>query len=145
MGTGPTSTFVHDLEYYFDTLDGSYMPAVEDNLQRPLMDFIDANMDRWGIKYLMRPDGPPFITLDVTEKMAEFGIDSKGFREITLRMGAPMLVTCGMLRVSLTGFDKSQHATVLPVIKQKLDDILSLDEHSEVVAAFKEANPIYSK
>lgn len=143
MGTGPTSTFVHDLEYYFDTLDGSYMPAVEDNLQRPLMDFIDANMDRWGIKYLMRPDGPPFITLDVTEKMAEFGIDSKGFREITLRMGAPMLVTCGMLRVSLTGFDKSQHATVLPVIKQKLDDILSLEADSELVTAFKEANPIY--
>lgn len=145
MGTGPTSTFVHDLEYYFDTLDGSYMPAVEDNLQRPLMDFVDANMDRWGVKYLMRPDGPPFITLDITEKMAKLGVNSKGFREITLRMGAPMLVSSGMLRVSLTGFDKSQHEAVLPVIKQKLDDILSLDEHSELVAAFKEANPIYSK
>ena len=69
MGTGPTSTFVHDLEYYFDTLDGSYMPAVEDNLQRPLMDFVDANMDRWGVKYLMRPDGPPFITLDIKDKL----------------------------------------------------------------------------
>ena len=40
----------------------------------------------------MRPDGPPFITLDVSDKLLEMGVTSKGFREITLRLGVPVLV-----------------------------------------------------
>merc|ERR1711871_1481311 len=92
MGTGPTSTFVHDLQYYHDTLDGNYMRSVEDKLQRPLMDFIDKNLDRWGIDYLVRPDGPPFITLDVSPLMQKLKLKDKGFRELTLRLATPCLV-----------------------------------------------------
>ena len=144
MGTGPTSTFVHDLGYYRDTLDNTYMPSVETNLLRPLMDFVDANMERWGVKYLMRPDGPPFITLDVRDKLVELGLSNKGLREMSLRLGGPVLIDKGNLRISLTGFDKSTHGEVLPHIKEKIDMILSLTREDPLVVAFKEANPFYA-
>lgn len=102
VATGPTSTFVHDLQYYYDTLDDTYMRSVEEKLQKPMLAFIDENLERWGVEYLIRPDGPPFITLDVSAKLSELGLTSEGYRELTLRMGCPVLVndvsklTCGI-------------------------------------------------
>ena len=69
VATGPTSVFVHDLPYYRDTLDDAYMPSVWEKLQKPMLAFVDQHKERWGCDYLARPDGPPFITLDVREKL----------------------------------------------------------------------------
>lgn len=143
VATGPTSTFVHDLKYYYDTLDDTYMRSVEDKLQKPMLDYIDANKDRWGVDYLVRPDGPPFITLDIKDKLKELGLKSKGFRELTLRMGSPVLVNEGVLRIALTGFDKSMHDTMLPEMLERLDDMLSIKADDAVVTKFLEANPFY--
>merc|ERR1711988_1750991 len=143
VATGPTSTFVHDLKYYYDTLDDTYMRSVEEKLQKPMLDYIDANKDRWGVDYLVRPDGPPFITLDIKDKLKELGLKSKGFRELTLRMGSPVLVNEGVLRIALTGFDKSMHDALLPEMLQRIDDMLSVKADDPLVVKFLEANPFY--
>ena len=75
------------------------MRSVEDKLQKPMLQYIDDNKARWGIDYLVRPDGPPFITLNVRDKLKELGIKSKGFRELTLRLGVPVLVNDGVVRI----------------------------------------------
>lgn len=143
VATGPTSTFIHDLPYYHATLDDDYMPSVEAKLQRPLMAYIDEHKDRWGVDYLVRPDGPPFVTLNVREKIDALGLTSKGFRELTLRCAMPCLVDSGNLRLALTGFDKSQHDTVLPLILERLDFVLSMQPDDEMLRVFKDANPWY--
>jgi hypothetical protein len=63
------------------------MGSVKYKLQRPRMDFIDANFDRWDVEYLACPDGPPFISLDFSRKLKSLGVTSKGFRVMTLRIG----------------------------------------------------------
>lgn len=143
VATGPTSTFVHDLPYYHDTLDDDYMPSVERKLQRPLMAYVDEHKDRWGVDYLVRPDGPPFVTLDVRDKIDGLGLTSKGFRELTLRCAMPCLVDSGNLRLALTGFDKATHDAVLPLVLDRLDFVLSLEPDDEIVRVFKAANPWY--
>lgn len=145
VATGPTSTFIHDLQYYYDTLDDTYMRSVEDKLQKPMLDYIDANKERWGVDYLVRPDGPPFITLDIKAKLKELGLKSKGFRELTLRMGSPVLVADGVLRIALTGFDKGMHDILLPEMLQRIDEMLSIKADDPVVTKFLEANPFYAK
>ena len=120
------------------------MPAVEDNLQRPMLDVIDANKERWDVDYLIRPDGPPFITLDISNKLRTLGLKDKGFRELTLRLAMPVLVSNGIMRIALTGFDKSQHADLLPIMLERLDRVMSLQPDDAIVTSFKEANPFYS-
>lgn len=144
VATGPTSTFVHDLQYYYDTLDPDYMPAVEDNLQKPMLKFIDENKDRWGVDYLVRPDGPPFITLEISDKLKTLGLKDKGFRELTLRLAVPVLIANGVMRIALTGFDKSTHAELLPLMLERLDMIMSLQPDNPLVEEFKIANPFYA-
>ena len=110
-----------------------------------MLDYIDANKERWGVDYLVRPDGPPFITLDIKAKLMELGLKSKGFRELTLRMGSPVLVADGVLRIALTGFDKGMHDTLLPEMLQRIDKMLSIKADDPVVTKFLEANPFYAK
>jgi hypothetical protein len=143
VATGPTSTFVHDLNYYYETLDDTYMRSVEDNLQKPLLDFIDQKKDEWGVDYWVRPDGPPFITLDVQNKLKQLELTDKGFRELTLRLGCPVLVNDDCLRIALTGFDKSRHIEMLDKIKERLDYIFTLNNESSLIKLFKYHNPIY--
>jgi aspartate/methionine/tyrosine aminotransferase len=143
VATGPTSTFVHDLKYYYDTLDDTYMRSVENNLQIPMMRFIDENKENWGVDYFVKPDGPPFITLDISNKLEKLGLTDKGFREITLRLGMPVLVNDGIVRIALTGFDKSQHKTILPDLLNRLDKIFTMRKDDEIVRVFKHANPFY--
>ena len=143
VATGPTSVFIHDLPYYRDTLDDAYMPSVYEKLQKPMLDFIDANLDKWGCSYLARPDGPPFITLDVADKLEALGLSNKGFRELSLRLGCPVLCDTGVLRIALTGFDKSKHDDVLPLILDRLDMIMSLGPEDPIIEAFKQYNPYY--
>ena len=144
VATGPTSVFVHDLPYYRDTLDDAYMPSVWEKLQKPMLAFVDQHKARWGCDYLARPDGPPFITLDVREKLEKLGLSNKGFRELSLRLGCPVLVDTGVLRIALTGFDKSKHDEVLPKILERLDFIMSLGPDDEIVTTFKQYNPFYA-
>lgn len=144
VATGPTSTFVHDLQYYHDTLDDTYMRSVENKLQKPMLDFIDANKARWGVDYLVRPDGPPFITLDITPLMEKLNLNSKGFRELSLRMGSPVLVADGVLRIALTGFDKAEHDALLPELLKRLDMMMSLQPEDEIVTKFLDANRFYA-
>ena len=143
VATGPTSTFVHDLQYYYETMDHDYMPAVEDNLQKPMLEFIDKHKKRWGVDYLIRPDGPPFITLEISDKLKQLGLKDKGFRELTLRLAMPVLIAKGVMRIALTGFDKSQHAEMLPLMQERLDMIMSLQPDDPLVTSFKVANPFY--
>ena len=143
VATGPTSTFVHDLQYYYDTLDDTYMRSVENKLQIPMMKFIDENKEKWGIDYFVRPDGPPFITLDISKKLKSLQLSDKGFREITLRLGVPVLVNDGIVRIALTGFDKSQHDIILPRILKRLDKIFSIGKEDDLITVFKQANPFY--
>ena len=144
MATGPTSTFIHDLEYYYNTLDDSYMISVEDKLQKPILAFIDKHKKRWGVDYLIRPDGPPFITLDISNKLKELGINSKGFRELSLRLGSPVLVNEGVLRIALTGFDKKEHDAILPDILLRIDNMLSITADDSILLTFIYENPLYS-
>ena len=144
VATGPTSTFIHDLEYYHDTLDDGYMRSVEDKLQKPLLAFIDEHKSRWGVDYLVRPDGPPFITLDVSDKLKELGLNSKGFRELSLRLGSPVLVNDGVLRIALTGFDKKEHDAILPELLARIDGMLSIGADDPILETFIDANPFYS-
>ena len=95
------------------------------------------------VDYLVRPDGPPFVTLNVREKIDALGLTYKGFRELTLRCAMPCLVDSGNLRLALTGFDKSQHDTVLPLILERLDFVLSMQPDDEMLRVFKDANPWY--
>ena len=90
------------------------------------------------------PDGPPFITLDVRDKLEKLGLSNKGFRELSLRLGCPVLVDTGVLRIALTGFDKSKHDEVLPKILERLDFIMSLGPDDEIVTTFKQYNPFYA-
>ena len=143
VATGPTSTFVHDLKYYYDTLDDTYIRSVEDNLQIPMMEFIDNNKKKWDVDYFVKPDGPPFITLDISNKLKSLGLTDKGFREITLRLGLPVLVSNGIVRIALTGFDKSQHKIILPQLLSRLDHVFSLSKDHEIIRIFKQANPFY--
>ena len=145
VATGPTSVFVHDLPYYRDTLDDEYMPSVYEKLQKPMLKFIDERKAAWGCDYLARPDGPPFITLDVRDKLAALGLSNKGFRELSLRLGCPLLCDTGVLRIALTGFDKSKHDEVLPHILERLDMLMSLQADDELIVAFKQYNPYYRK
>ena len=143
MGTGPTSTFIHDLKYYYDTLDNTYMKSVEDKLQKPLLEFIDNNKHIWGVDYLIRPDGPPFITLDIKNKLQHLNLTSEGYRELSLRLACPVLVNDGILRIALTGFDKSEHDEILPIILDRLDYILSINQKDPILQDFVSANPIF--
>ena len=143
MGTGPTSTFIHDLKYYYDTLDNTYMKSVEDKLQKPLLEFIDNNKHIWGVDYLIRPDGPPFITLDIKNKLQHLNLTSEGYRELSLRLACPVLVNDGILRIALTGFDKSEHDEILPMIRDRLDYILSINQKDPILQDFVSANPIF--
>mmetsp|Transcript_2726 Transcript_2726/g.7993 ORF Transcript_2726/g.7993 Transcript_2726/m.7993 type:complete len:901 (-) Transcript_2726:64-2766(-) len=145
VATGPTSVFVHDLPYYRDTLDDDYMPSVWEKLQKPMLKFVDERLEKWGVTYFARPDGPPFITLDVRAKLDKLGLSNKGLRELTLRLGCPVLVDTGVLRIALTGFDKSKHDEVLPAILERLDFILSLGPEDDIVKTFKMYNPYYGK
>ena len=144
VATGPTSTFVHDLQYYYETLDDDYMQSVESNLQMPLVSYIESMKKEWGIDFWIKPDGPPFITLDVGDKLKELELNDKGFRELTLRLACPVLVSDGCLRIALTGFDKSKHGEMLEKIKERLDFLFSLNNDSELVTMFKINNPYYS-
>jgi hypothetical protein len=120
------------------------MPSVWEKLQKPMLAFVDQHKERWGCDYLARPDGPPFITLDVREKLEKLGLSNKGFRELSLRLGCPVLVDTGVLRIALTGFDKSKHDEVLPKILERLDFIMSLGPDDEIVTTFKQYNPFYA-
>ena len=144
IATGPTSTFVYDLEYYFKTLDNTYMRSVENKLQKPIMDYIDKKKKRWGVDYLIRPDGPPFITLDINKKLKKLNLTSQGFQELTLRLCCPVLVSDGILRIALTGFDKKTYSKILPTIISKLDTILSIDKNDKLLTNFIKHNPFYS-
>jgi len=123
---------------------GTYMRSVENKLQKPMLDFIDANKARWGVDYLVRPDGPPFITLDITPLMEKLNLNSKGFRELSLRMGSPVLVADGVLRIALTGFDKAEHDALLPELLKRLDMMMSLQPEDEIVTKFLDANRFYA-
>ena len=98
----------------------------------------------WGIDFWIKPDGPPFITLDVGDKLKELELNDKGFRELTLRLACPVLVSDGCLRIALTGFDKTKHSEMLEKIKERLDFLFSLNKDSELVTLFKINNPYYS-
>merc|ERR1712188_340259 len=50
----------------------------------------------------------------------------------------------GVLRIALTGFDKSKHDEVLPKILERLDFIMSLGPDDEIVTTFKQYNPFYA-
>ena len=140
MATGPTSTFVHDLPYYYKTLDNDYIRSVENNIQKPLLEFIESNKNKWGLDFWIKPDGPPFITLDINEKLKQLDISDNEFRELTLRLGCPMLINNGCLRIALTGFEKSQHSYIVESIKERLDYIFSLKKNDSIVRTFKNNN-----
>ena len=109
-----------------------------------MLKFIDENKARWGVDYLVRPDGPPFITLDITDKLKSLGLKDKGFRELTLRLAVPVLIANGVMRIALTGFDKSTHAELLPDILERLDMIMSLTPNNPLVEEFKKLTPSMS-
>jgi aspartate/methionine/tyrosine aminotransferase len=135
MATGPTSTFVNDLPYYYQTLDDDYMRSVENNLQLPLIKFIENNKKRWGIDFWIKPDGPPFITLDINKKLHELEINENQFRELTLKIGCPMLISGGCLRIALTGFEKKEHKPMLKEIQNRLDFLFSLQKEDKLISA----------
>merc|ERR1712025_1517677 len=60
------------------------------------------------------------------------------------KLGCPVLVDTGVLRIALTGFDKSKHDEVLPKILERLDFIMSLGPDDEIVTTFKQYNPFYA-
>ena len=109
-----------------------------------MLKFIDENKDRWGVDYMVRPDGPPFITLEISDKLKTLGLKDKGFRELTLRLAVPVLIANGVMRIALTGFDKSTHAELLPLMLERLDMIMSLQPDNPLVEEFKIANPFYA-
>jgi len=135
MATGPTSTFVNDLPYYYQTLDDDYMRSVENNLQLPLIKFIENNKKRWGIDFWIKPDGPPFITLDINKKLHELEINENQFRELTLKIGCPMLISGGCLRIALTGFEKKEHKPMLKEIQNRLDFLFSLQKEDKLISS----------
>lgn len=137
MATGPTSTFVHDLPYYYETLDHDYMRSVEDNLQKPLVHFIDQNKKKWGLDFWIKPDGPPFITLDINEKLKALNMNDLEFRELTLRLACPMLVNQGCLRIALTGFEQKEHIDLLKPIQDKLDYLFTLTKEDKIIQTFQ--------
>ena len=139
VATGPTSTFVHDLPYYYETLDDTYMRSVDDNIQKPLLKFIECNKKKWGIDFWIKPDGPPFITLDITKKLKELDMSDNQFRELTLRLGCPVLVTNGCLRIALTGFKKNKHIELLDKIKERLSYIFLLNKTDPIISTFKQS------
>ena len=59
------------------------------------------------------------------------------FRELTLRLGCPVLVTNGCLRIALTGFKKNEHINLLEKIKERLDYIFSLNKKDPIITTFK--------
>jgi hypothetical protein len=59
-------------------------------------------------------------------------------------LGVPVLVNDGVVRIALTGFDKSLHDELLPELLNRLDEIMSLEAHTPVVRTFLEANPFYA-
>ena len=136
MATGPTSTFVHDLPYYYHTLDDDYMRSVEKNLQLPLMRFIEKNKMKWGLDFWIKPNGPPFITLDISEKLKKLDMDENEFRDLTLRVGCPMLVNNGCLRIALTGFEKKEHVNMLGEIEERLDYLFTLTKEDDIIQEF---------
>tara|TARA_B100000424_G_scaffold271657_1_gene275566 strand:+ start:4256 stop:5614 length:1359 start_codon:yes stop_codon:yes gene_type:complete len=136
MATGPTSTFVHDLPYYYETLDDEYMRSVENNLQIPLIQFIEYNKEKWGIDFWIKPDGPPFITLDISEKLNELNMCDNSFRDLTLLLGCPVLVNNGCLRIALTGFEKEKHVEIVEYIKERLNYIFTLSKSDDVIKCF---------
>ena len=137
MATGPTSTFVHDLPYYYETLDDDYMRSVEKNLQLPLISFIEKNKKKWGLDFWIKPDGPPFITLDINEKLRELDMDDNEFRELTLRLGCPVLVNHGCLRIALTGFKQKEHEHIVKHIQERLDYLFTLTKEDEMIQAYQ--------
>ena len=137
MATGPTATFVNDLPYYYETLDDEYMRSVEENLQIPLLSFIEKNKKKWGLDFWIKPDGPPFITLNIKEKLNKLDMNEDEFKELCLRMGCPMLVNDGCLRIALTGFDKEEHNTIVEDIKERLDFIFTLTKQDEIIKIFQ--------
>ena len=137
MATGPTSTFVHDLPYYYETLDDDYMRSVENNLQLPLISFIENNKEKWGLDFWIKPDGPPFITLDINEKLKELDMDDNTFRELTLRLGCPMLVNHGCLRIALTGFEQKEHEHIVEHIQERLDYLFTLTKEDEMIQTYR--------
>ena len=136
MATGPTATFVNDLPYYYETLDDEYIRSVEENLQIPLLSFIEKNKKKWGLDFWIKPDGPPFITLNIKEKLNQLEMNEDEFKELCLRMGCPMLVNDGCLRIALTGFDKEEHNTIVEEIKERLDFIFTLTKEDEIIKTF---------
>ena len=58
------------------------------------------------------------------------------FKELCLRMGCPMLVNDGCLRIALTGFDKQQHTTIVEHIKERLDFLFTLTKEDEIIKTF---------
>ena len=136
MATGPTSTFVNDLPYYYETLDDEYMRSVEDNIQTPLLTFIDNHKKKWGLDYWIKPDGPPFITLDINKKLKQLEMNENKFRDLCLQLGCPMLVTDGCLRIALTGFDKKEHTEIVEHIKERLNFIFTLTKQDDIIKTF---------
>ena len=136
MATGPTATFVNDLPYYYETLDHEYMRSVEENLQIPLLSFIENNKKKWGLDFWIKPDGPPFITLNIKEKLNQLEMNEDEFKDLCLRMGCPMLINDGCLRIALTGFDKQEHTTIVEHIKERLDFIFTLTKEDEIIKTF---------
>ena len=136
MATGPTATFVNDLPYYYETLDHEYMRSVEENLQKPLLSFIENNKKKWGLDFWIKPDGPPFITLNIKEKLKQLEMNEDEFKDLCLRMGCPMLINDGCLRIALTGFDKQQHTTIVEHIKERLDFLFTLTKQDEIIKTF---------
>ena len=136
MATGPTATFVNDLPYYYETLDDEYIRSVEENLQIPLLSFIEKNKKKWGLDFWIKPDGPPFITLNIKKKLNQLEMNEDEFKELCLRMGCPMLVNDGCLRIALTGFDKEEHNTIVEEIKERLDFIFTLTKEDEIIKTF---------
>ena len=135
VATGPTSTFVHDLPYYYETLDDAYMTSVENNIQKPLLTFIEYNKTKWGIDYWIKPDGPPFITLDINKKLKQLEMSDSDFRELSLRMACPILTNNGCLRIALTGFEQKYHADIVHDIQERLDCLFTLTKKDDIIKA----------
>ena len=112
------------------------MRSVEDNLQKPLISFIDNHKEKWGLDFWIKPDGPPFITLDIHDKLKQLEMNEDEFKDLCLRLGCPMLVNQGCLRIALTGFDKKDHTDIVEHIKERLDFLFSLTKNDEIIKIF---------
>ena len=74
------------------------------------------------------------------EKLKQLDISDNEFRDLTLRLGCPMLINNGCLRIALTGFEKSQHSYIVESIKERLDYIFSLRKNDTIIKTFKNNN-----